>query len=363
MAQAELLWAAAWLMLLGAAVGVCVRCQLSASKREKKQSERSRRLENQQSFEVIRSRSMLATTRRLEQIKEAENLPVTRKNNEELNTACRIGSGHRAESRYQNFLKGKCCNRTTGMSVQGPKCWKELLLLKPGEVALAQAGSGAGCKGTPGREHIMEGLVLPREEDPGDLLWRMDPVRLNTLLLPLSAGGAFRFSPFGITGEVMPGQPHQQNHSALPVDRLWDSVGDLGLLGTSAATTAVVFGAWGLKLGMVPCPNDRLFVLAEDCLQEDAAYVDPISFDYYNCVKFLTPPNEEEEDSYSYQNVIIGTSHSSDSVTDDTGDYENSAAIHIWKLQQVEESQDDEPDYVNTDPDSGFAPLSKQSFC
>ncbi|XP_067165683.1 linker for activation of T-cells family member 2 [Apteryx mantelli] len=204
MAQAEVLWAAAWLMLLGAAVGVCVRCQLSATKREKQQSGRRSQLENQQRFEVIRSRSTLATTRRLEQTKEPENLPVTRKTNEELSTARRIGSGSRAESRYQNFLK-------------------------------------------------------------------------------------------------------------------------------------------------------------EDCLQGDATYVDPISFDYYNCVKFLTPPNEKEEESSSYQNVIVGASHSSDLVTDDTGDYENSTTIHIWKLKQVEESQDDEPDYVNTDPASGLAPLSKQS--
>ncbi|XP_064379508.1 linker for activation of T-cells family member 2 isoform X2 [Dromaius novaehollandiae] len=203
MAQVEVLWAAASLMLLGAAVGACVRCQLSAIKREKKQSERRSQLENQQRFEVIRAHSMLAT-RRLEQIKEPENLLVTRKTNEELSAASCVGSGSRAESRYQNFLK-------------------------------------------------------------------------------------------------------------------------------------------------------------EDHLQGDATYVDPISLDYYNCVKFPMPPNEKEEDSYSYQNVIVGASHSFDLVTDDTGDYENSAAIHTWKLQQVEESQDDEPDYVNTDPASGLAPLSKQS--
>ncbi|PKU30968.1 linker for activation of t-cells family member 2 [Limosa lapponica baueri] len=47
-------------------------------------------------------------------------------------------------------------------------------------------------------------------------------------------------------------------------------------------------------------------------------------------------------------------------VTDDAVDYENSPAIHTWKLQQAEalqtESTDDEPDYVNAAP----APLSKQ---
>ncbi|XP_009883484.1 PREDICTED: linker for activation of T-cells family member 2-like [Charadrius vociferus] len=102
----------------------------------------------------------------------------------------------------------------------------------------------------------------------------------------------------------------------------------------------------------------------EDCLRGDAAYVEPISLDYYNCVRFFTPPNEKEEDSHSYQNVVIGVSHSSDPVTDDAADYENSPAIHIWKLQHAEapqtESPDDEPDYVNAAPASGPALPSKQ---
>ncbi|XP_025905934.1 linker for activation of T-cells family member 2 [Nothoprocta perdicaria] len=201
MAQAEVLWAAASLMLLGAAVGVCVRCQLWASKREKQQSERRRELENQRSFEVIRSRSML-TTRRLEQNKASENSPVTRKSNEELGTTRRVGSEDRAESRYQNFLK-------------------------------------------------------------------------------------------------------------------------------------------------------------EDQLHEEAAYIDPISWDYYNWMNPGSLHGGREEDSFSYQNVVVGACLGSSSVTDDAGDYENSTAIRIWTLQQ--ESPDEEPDYVNTDPASGLASLPEQS--
>ncbi|CAM9707175.1 unnamed protein product [Bubo scandiacus] len=209
MAQLELLWAAAALMLFGAAVSLCVKCQLSATKREKQLSERRSQLESQQRFEVIRSYS--TTTRRLEQIKEPEKL--ARKTTKELGTSRRTGYGSGTEPRYQNFL-------------------------------------------------------------------------------------------------------------------------------------------------------------TEDYLQGDAAYVEPISLDYYNCARFFTPPNEKEEDSQSYQNVIIGVSHGSD--TDDAVDYENSAAMHMWKLQQAEalqtESPDDEPDYVNAAPASGPAFLSKQrenswSFC
>ncbi|XP_065550285.1 linker for activation of T-cells family member 2 isoform X5 [Lathamus discolor] len=100
----------------------------------------------------------------------------------------------------------------------------------------------------------------------------------------------------------------------------------------------------------------------EDCLQGDDAYVEPISLDYYNSATFFTPPKEKEEDSHSYQNIIIGASQGSD--LDDAADYENSSAIYTWQHHQAEalqtESLDDEPDYVNTAPASGPAPLSKQ---
>ncbi|XP_039938542.1 linker for activation of T-cells family member 2 isoform X2 [Hirundo rustica] len=112
--------------------------------------------------------------------------------------------------------------------------------------------------------------------------------------------------------------------------------------------------------------------LAESCLQEDTAYVEPIALDYYyNCTRFFNPPRgrcpgrqEKDEDSYSYENVTIGASQGSD--PDDAVDYENSLAIHTWKLQQgqalLTESLDDEPDYINAGPVSGPALLSEQSI-
>ncbi|XP_069730098.1 linker for activation of T-cells family member 2 [Phaenicophaeus curvirostris] len=205
----ELLWAAAVLMLLGAAISLCVKCQLSATKREKQLSDQRSQLESQQRFEVIRSHSTV--TRRLEQIKEPVNLSTARKTAEELGTYCHVGYGNRTECRYQNFLTEDCLRGDTG----------------------------------------------------------------------------------------------------------------------------------------------------------DAAYVEPIPLDYYNRARFLAPPRaEKEEDSHSYQNVIIGESHSSD--PDDDGDYENSAAIHVWELQRAEalqkESSDDEPDYVNTIPALGPSLLSKKSI-
>ncbi|XP_064022555.1 linker for activation of T-cells family member 2 isoform X2 [Pogoniulus pusillus] len=206
MAQMELLWAAVLLMLLGAAISLCVKCQLFATKQEKQLSKQRSQLESQRRFEVIRNHS--SATRRLEQIKEPEKLSIARKTTKEFNASCHAGYGTKSKSRYQNFL-------------------------------------------------------------------------------------------------------------------------------------------------------------AEDQLQGDAAYVEPIALDYYNCVRFFTPPYEKEDDSHSYQNVIIGVSRGSDPVTDDAEDYENSTAIHTWKLQQAEalqaESSDEEPDYVNTAPVAGPAPLSKQS--
>ncbi|XP_053817323.1 linker for activation of T-cells family member 2 [Vidua chalybeata] len=110
--------------------------------------------------------------------------------------------------------------------------------------------------------------------------------------------------------------------------------------------------------------------LAENCLQEDTAYVEPLSLDhYYNCTRFFKPPREKDEDCYSYENVTIGVSQGSDS--DEAVDYENSMTILTWKLQQgqapVTESLDDEPDYINTGPVSGPALLpeqrKKQSKC
>ncbi|NXM77310.1 NTAL protein, partial [Serilophus lunatus] len=180
MVQPELLGAAAGLMLLGAAVSLCIKCQLSAAKREMQLSEQRSQFESRQRFEVIRSHS--SAIQRLERTKESEKLSVPRKTTEKLSASHRAGYGSRDESRYQNFL-------------------------------------------------------------------------------------------------------------------------------------------------------------TEDSLQEDAAYVEPISLHYNNCTRFFTQlkgrspgKQEKEEDSYSYENVIIGVSHDSD--LDEAVDYENSAAIHAWKLQQ-----------------------------
>ncbi|KAM4648053.1 linker for activation of T-cells family member 2 isoform 4-T4 [Amazona ochrocephala] len=106
MVQMELLWAATALMLLGAAISFCVKCQRSAIKREKQLNEQRSQLRSRQSFEVIRSHSTM--TRRLEQIKEPENLSIVSKTTKELGASCHAGYGSRAESRYRDFLTEDC---------------------------------------------------------------------------------------------------------------------------------------------------------------------------------------------------------------------------------------------------------------
>ncbi|KAM4648051.1 linker for activation of T-cells family member 2 isoform 2-T2 [Amazona ochrocephala] len=96
MVQMELLWAATALMLLGAAISFCVKCQRSAIKREKQLNEQRSQLRSRQSFEVIRSHSTM--TRRLEQIKEPENLSIVSKTTKELGASCHAG--------YEDCLQG-----------------------------------------------------------------------------------------------------------------------------------------------------------------------------------------------------------------------------------------------------------------
>ncbi|XP_062488249.1 linker for activation of T-cells family member 2 isoform X1 [Pezoporus occidentalis] len=106
MVQMELLWAAAALMLLGAAISLCAKCQRSATKREKQLNDRRSQLRSRQSFEVIRSHSTM--TRRLEQVKEPENLSIVRKTTKELGATHHAGYGSRAESRYRDFWTEDC---------------------------------------------------------------------------------------------------------------------------------------------------------------------------------------------------------------------------------------------------------------
>ncbi|XP_050022093.1 linker for activation of T-cells family member 2 isoform X2 [Alexandromys fortis] len=82
--------------------------------------------------------------------------------------------------------------------------------------------------------------------------------------------------------------------------------------------------------------------------EPDETYVDPISTDYYNWGCPRKPP--EEDDSNSYENVLICKPSAPDSGGEDAEDYQNSLSIREWReSRRTVGSPDEEPDYVNGD--------------
>ncbi|XP_076417191.1 linker for activation of T-cells family member 2 isoform X1 [Peromyscus maniculatus bairdii] len=89
--------------------------------------------------------------------------------------------------------------------------------------------------------------------------------------------------------------------------------------------------------------------------EPDAAYVDPIPTDYYNWGRFQKSP--EDDDSNSYENVLICKPSTPDSGDEESEDYQNSISIREWRESRrtvgaqvsLLESPDEEPDYVNGD--------------
>ncbi|XP_008569002.1 PREDICTED: linker for activation of T-cells family member 2 [Galeopterus variegatus] len=100
----------------------------------------------------------------------------------------------------------------------------------------------------------------------------------------------------------------------------------------------------------------------------DAAYIDPIATDYYNCGWFPKPRPEDDDDANSYENVLICKQTTSEAGNEESEDYQNSMSIRQWQesrkvVEQVQReappspagSPDEEPDYVNGDVAAGKA--------
>uniref|UniRef100_A0A8C2VCB1 Linker for activation of T-cells family member 2 n=1 Tax=Chinchilla lanigera TaxID=34839 RepID=A0A8C2VCB1_CHILA len=83
---------------------------------------------------------------------------------------------------------------------------------------------------------------------------------------------------------------------------------------------------------------------------------DPIAVDYYNWGCSRKPP-EDEDDTNSYENVLICQPRVSLPCGEDSEDYQNSASIHQWhestrawgRAPGSPVEDDGEPDYVNGD--------------
>ncbi|KAJ1184809.1 hypothetical protein NDU88_001611 [Pleurodeles waltl] len=88
-------------------------------------------------------------------------------------------------------------------------------------------------------------------------------------------------------------------------------------------------------------------------ISHEEAYLEPLVSDYYNCGAFLKPPagaiTGGEEDGNSYVNVLIPPMESSESETDDTQDYANTAQLKNQPRKNSGSSENDytDPDYVN----------------
>ncbi|XP_052025010.1 linker for activation of T-cells family member 2 isoform X2 [Apodemus sylvaticus] len=89
--------------------------------------------------------------------------------------------------------------------------------------------------------------------------------------------------------------------------------------------------------------------------EPDNTYVDPIPTDYYNWGCFQKPP--EDDDSNSYENVLICKPSTPESGVEESEDYQNSLSILQWRESKrivgaqtpLSGSPDEEPDYVNGD--------------
>ncbi|XP_054445694.1 linker for activation of T-cells family member 2 isoform X2 [Pteronotus mesoamericanus] len=96
----------------------------------------------------------------------------------------------------------------------------------------------------------------------------------------------------------------------------------------------------------------------------DAAYIDPITMDYYLWGQF-PKPQEDDDDANSYENVLICKQKQPDSDDEESEDYQNSASIQQWQESRrvvgkvprgapplpagSPDEDDEEPDYVNGD--------------
>nr|XP_044999759.1 linker for activation of T-cells family member 2 [Jaculus jaculus] len=97
--------------------------------------------------------------------------------------------------------------------------------------------------------------------------------------------------------------------------------------------------------------------------EPDTSYIDPIPTNYYNWECFQKPLEDDDDDTNSYENVLICKPLSAASSDDE--DYHNSEAIHKWRESRravgptpraarqspagSPEEDCGEPDYVNED--------------
>ncbi|XP_028937575.1 linker for activation of T-cells family member 2 isoform X3 [Ornithorhynchus anatinus] len=140
----------------------------------------------------------------------------------------------------------------------------------------------------------------------------------------------------------------REEHQSFTVMRAYSTVAALrpGLMDTQEIPT-------GNRKGEELCTASAVEDAAEPRYQNfrkktgresETSYVDPIASDYYNCEGLRQQPPDEDDDSNSYENVLICQGRSSDLGLEDLDDYQN-----LLPRETSGSPGDDssEPDYVN----------------
>nr|XP_045364308.1 linker for activation of T-cells family member 2 isoform X2 [Camelus bactrianus] len=135
-----------------------------------------------------------------------------------------------------------------------------------------------------------------------------------------------------------------------------------------ARTYTLVREAWpgtpvGTSSGAESARKDKLLRFSPS-LEDPSSPRDPITMDYYNWGQ-LQKPLEDDDDTNSYENVLICKQNKTESEDEGSEDYQNSASIRQWReskrvvepvlreappsLAGSPDEDSGEPDYVNGD--------------
>ncbi|XP_028937572.1 linker for activation of T-cells family member 2 isoform X1 [Ornithorhynchus anatinus] len=228
--------------------------------------------------------------------------------------------------------------------------------MSPAELLLAGAslllvGALAGlcvCCSRPGQKKqkkVYQQRTLPPDHEHQSPGSAPQSVQLGTLS-PTAAPGPLEEPCAGCPSGRPPSR--REEHQSFTVMRAYSTVAALrpGLMDTQEIPT-------GNRKGEELCTASAVEDAAEPRYQNfrkktgresETSYVDPIASDYYNCEGLRQQPPDEDDDSNSYENVLICQGRSSDLGLEDLDDYQN-----LLPRETSGSPGDDssEPDYVN----------------
>ncbi|XP_057605829.1 linker for activation of T-cells family member 2 [Hippopotamus amphibius kiboko] len=201
-----------------------------------------------------------------------------------------------------------------------------------------------------------------------ELLW---PGAALLLLLGVAAGLCVRCSRPGAkrSEKIYEQRRLQENQQSFAVSRTYTLVREAwpGPLVDTASNVASTRKDKLLQFSpsLEDSPSSRYQYFSKGSRpRSDADYIDPNATDYSNCGPFQKPL-EVDDDTISYENVLICKPRNTESGDEESEDYQNSASIQQWRESRrvVEpvpreappsplgspDEDSGEPDYVNGD--------------